>query len=81
MAKRILTTISERQLTALYRVVCSMNLVGAKISVSPDELLSAAEMKDLEQRLFEPLRDSFPLAHPVELSVVQESSAFGVREP
>ena len=41
------TTISERQLLTLHRVVSSMNLVGARISVTPDDLLSPTEMLDL----------------------------------
>jgi hypothetical protein len=50
------TTISERQLLALYRVVSSMNLVGARISVAADDLLSPTEMAELERRLAEPIR-------------------------
>jgi hypothetical protein len=50
------TTISERQLMALYRVVSSMNLVGARISVAADDLLSPMEMVDLERRLYEPIQ-------------------------
>ena len=50
------TTISERQLLALHRVVSSMNLVGARISVTPEDLLSPTEMVDLERRLCEPIR-------------------------
>jgi hypothetical protein len=61
------TTISERQLTALYRVVSSMNLVGARISVAADDLLSPMEMVDLERRLYEPIQ---PLqAETVQLEV------------
>jgi hypothetical protein len=61
------TTISERQLMALYRVVSSMNLVGARISVTADDLLSPMEMVDLERRLYEPIQ---PLqAETVQLEV------------
>jgi hypothetical protein len=61
------TTISERQLMALYRVVSSMNLVGARISVAADDLLSPMEMVDLERRLYEPIQ---PLqAETVQLEV------------
>jgi hypothetical protein len=61
------TTISERQLMALYRVVSSMNLVGARISVAADDLLSPMEMVELERRLYDPIR---PLqTEAVELNV------------
>jgi len=64
------TTISERQLIALYRVVSSMNLVGARISVAADDLLSPMEMAQLEQRLSEPIR---PLQiEAVELEVASQ---------
>ena len=64
------TTISERQLIALYRVVSSMNLVGARISVAADDLLSPMEMAELERRLFEPIR---PLQiEAVELEVASQ---------
>jgi hypothetical protein len=64
------TTISERQLMALYRVVSSMNLVGARISVAADDLLSPVEMVELERRLYEAIR---PLqAEAVELEVASQ---------
>jgi hypothetical protein len=49
------TTISERQAGAPYRVVSSMNPVGARICVAADDLLSPVEMVDLERRLYEPI--------------------------
>lgn len=75
------TTISERQLTALYRVVCSMNLVGARISVAPDELLTSAEMRELEGRLFEAIREPFELAEAVQLSVRQDKDGRNAEVP
>jgi hypothetical protein len=64
------TTISERQLMALFRVVSSMNLVGARISVAADDLLSPVEMIELERRLYDPIR---PLqAEEVELEVASQ---------
>jgi hypothetical protein len=52
---------------ALYRVVSSMNLVGARISVAADDLLSPMEMVDLERRLYGPIQ---PLqAETVQLEV------------
>jgi hypothetical protein len=50
------TTISERQPLALDRVLSSMNLVGARISVAADDQLSPTEMAELGWRLYEPIR-------------------------
>jgi hypothetical protein len=64
------TTISERQLLALHRVVSSMNPVGARISVAAEDLLSPMEMVELERRLYEPIR---PLQiEAVELEVASQ---------
>lgn len=46
--------ITARQLLALQRVVRSMNLVGARISVTPDDVLTESEMTNLEYRLRAP---------------------------
>jgi hypothetical protein len=55
---------------AVFRVVSSMNLVGARISVAADDLLSPVEMIELERRLYEPIR---PLqAEAVELEVASQ---------
>lgn len=46
-----------RQCLALYRVAQSMNLVGARISTTKDDLLTADEMTDLQKRLDTALED------------------------
>jgi hypothetical protein len=53
---------------ALYRVVSSMNLVGARISVAADDLLSPMEMVDLERRLYGPIQPLQPETVQLEVS-------------
>lgn len=50
-------TLTYRQALALYRVAQSMNLVHARISTTREDLLTEAEMQDLQRRLGRHLDD------------------------
>jgi hypothetical protein len=71
------TTISERQLMALYRVVSSMNLVGAQISVAANDLLSPMEMVELERRLYGAIRPLQAEAVELEVAPQQRGESWG----
>jgi hypothetical protein len=53
----MMVAMTYRQCLALYRVAQSMNLVGARISTTKDDLLTADEMADLQARLDAALED------------------------